>query len=120
LPDVEHPRIKLVKGDSVADETLERVAELAVGEGMVTLDSDHRKEHVLREMELYNRFVGIGQFMVVQDTHLNGRPIPSEFGPGPGEAVAEFLSGRDDFARDGVWQKNWFSFHEGGWLRRVR
>ncbi|MBK9169718.1 MAG: hypothetical protein IPM24_19970 [Bryobacterales bacterium] len=72
---------------------------------MVILDSDHSKEHVLREMEMYSPLVCVGCCMIVQDTHLNGHPIRVEFSPGPGkqgpmEAVHEFLARNGDFVAD--------------------
>ena len=71
-----HPRISRIIGDSTASETLSRVLEIAGDSScFVFLDSAHNKQHVLREMELYRRFVKIGNYMMVADTNLNGHPV---------------------------------------------
>ena len=115
----EHPRVRLIEGSSTDQSAVMQVAHLVPpGVGMVTLDSDHHKGHVLREMQVYAQFVGVGQYMVVQDTHLN--VVEPQFGPGPMEAVDEFLKNNDSFIRDDLWERNLFSFHPGGWLRRVK
>lgn len=121
-----HPRIRLVEGDSTDSRTLEQIERhLNAPFGLVSLDSDHSRDHVLRELELYARFTAVGDHLVVEDTNINGHPVLSEFGPGPFEAVEIFL-GRDikaegvRFARDDdLWRRNLFSHHQGGWLLRV-
>lgn len=83
-----HERIMYIEGDSV-----ERAAELELEPGwkvMASLDSGHSKEHVSKELDVFKDIVTPGQYLVVEDTNLNGHPVFEEHGPGPFEALQEF------------------------------
>ncbi len=115
-----HDRITYLTGSSIADETIGRVREhVGARRAMVFLDSDHRRDHVLAELRAYHPFVPLGGYIVVEDTNLNGRPVSPDYGPGPGEAVDEFVRERNDFARDGDCEKFYMTFNPGGYLRRT-
>lgn len=117
-----HSRIRLFLGNSTDPELVNKIRQsLPQGGGLVILDSGHRKQHVLAELHAYKDFVGVGSYIVVEDTHINGHPVAPFFGPGPYEAVSEFLKENPNFIRDDdIWKRNKFSFHQGGWLRRIR
>ncbi|ATZ61220.2 MAG: CmcI family methyltransferase [Methanosarcinales archaeon Met12] len=116
-----HPRITKITGDSVSEKTVNKVEEIVKGrKGMVILDSCHEKEHVLKEMELYSKFVSVGNYLVVEDTNINGHPVLPGWGEGPMEAVKEFIRNRDDFEVDRNIEKFLLTFHPKGFLKRVK
>lgn len=91
----QHPRIDFVLGDSGSDELAEELRRrLPDGRGPVfmILDSDHSKAHVLRELRALVPLLRKGDYLVVEDTCINGHPVRPGFGPGPYEALEEFLS----------------------------
>jgi len=115
-----HPRIEYITGSSILDDTVKLVGErLAPGEKvMVSLDSNHAKAHVLSELQIYSRFVTRGQYLVVEDTNVDGHPVFPGHGPGPMEAVEAFVQINPDFEVDRGREKFLLTFHPKGFLYR--
>jgi cephalosporin hydroxylase len=86
---------------------------------LVILDSDHSRDHVLTELRTYSPLVTPGQYLIVEDTNVNGHPVLSEHGPGPAEALVEFLDETDGFEVDRAREKFGMTFNPGGYLRRL-
>jgi cephalosporin hydroxylase len=116
----EHPRLEYVTGSSIAPEIVEEVRRRVEpgGTTMVVLDSNHKRDHVLEELQLYSPLVTPGSYIVVEDTILNGHPVSPEFGPGPMEAVDAFLAENDEFEVDRRCEKLYLTFNRKGYLRR--
>ena len=122
VPQVTHKRVQFLKGDSVAPATLKaiRAAIKPADRVMVFLDSDHRAEHVLKELRAYGPLVTPGYYLVVDDTNLGGHPIvnPTVPGPGPWAAVEEFLKENKTFAVDQSRHKFYMTWCPNGFLRK--
>jgi len=118
----QHERITYLLGSSTSPEILRKVRSLiAPGQRvMVVLDSDHRKAHVAQELKVYSELVTVGCYLVVEDTHFNGHPILPKYGPGPMEAVREFLRSNPQFYPDRSREKFFMTFNPEGYLRRSR
>lgn len=114
-----HRRITYLEGPSTSPEILSRMSEEAAGTVMVILDSDHSRAHVLNELTAYSPLVTRGSYLVVEDTNLNGHPADPGFGPGPTEAVQEFLGTHPEFRVDRECEKFFMTFNPRGYLRRT-
>jgi len=88
------PGIHFLLGDSASAAMLERAFGLLPPERgplFLILDSDHSRDHVLRELRAWVPRLLQGDYLVVEDTCINGHPVRPDFGPGPYEAVEAFL-----------------------------
>lgn len=118
----QHDRIHYLVGSSTDADIVAQVKEM-VGEDktvMVVLDSDHSHKHVLDEMRAWNDIVSVGSYMIVEDSNVNGHPARPDFGPGPMEAINDFMRENDQFAIDMNQQKFFMTQNPRGYLRRMR
>jgi cephalosporin hydroxylase len=115
-----HDRVTYLKGFSTSKEIFEKVEDLIKNKQtvMVVLDSDHIKENVLNELKLYSALVTENSYLVVEDTNINGHPALPDFGPGPMEALEEFLLENKDFVVDESKEKFFLTFNPKGYLRK--
>src|SRR5262249_55773597 len=118
-----HPRITYLGGYSSVDAALvdrrQRIYNVTGGPTLVVLDSDHAKDHVLAELRAYASFVTPGSWLVVEDSNVNGHPVYPEHGPGPQEALDEWLPKHPDFKVDEK-RATKFLFSMHTWIRRQR
>jgi cephalosporin hydroxylase len=104
-----HPKIDFLLGDSASPAMVDLIRSILPahrGPLFAILDSDHSKAHVLRELSAFLPLLRADDYLVVEDTCINGHPVRPDFGPGPYEAVEEFLAAhsqefRLDEAREG-------------------
>jgi cephalosporin hydroxylase len=120
---LEHPmgkNISVIQGDSISPAVIDQVKSiLTVNEPtLVILDSNHTKDHVLSELNLYSSFVSIGSYIVATDgiikelANLQESPSLLKKRPcgidkdyiwnNPQEAVKVFLTENNDFELESV------------------
>lgn len=99
--------ITLVEGDSVAPETVSEVKDLvAPGEKvLVILDSNHTKDHVLKELQSYHDLVSVGSYIVATDGIMEWvadvpRGEAHWTSCNPMRAAEEFLKSNDEFIEE--------------------
>jgi len=117
----QHPRITHLLGSSTASNIVEQVKNRVAGKQtvLVILDSDHSKAHVDEEMRIYNEFVTVGSYLIVEDSIVNGHPVRPEFGPGPMESLEEFLKTNVHFTIDKNREKFFMTQNVNGYLKRI-
>jgi cephalosporin hydroxylase len=122
LHEIKHPRITFLIGSSISTEIVEAVRVIAsstTGPIMVTLDSDHRQDHVRAELVAYAPLVTPASYLLVQDGVIDTLPRFAPGRPGPLAAIEDFLSTTNDFELDAErGAKFLISHHPKGWLRR--
>jgi len=118
----QHPRIDYRHGSSVDPDVVAGVREsIRAGERvMVVLDSNHHYPHVRAELDAYAPLVTENDYLIVEDTNVNGHPLRPDFGPGPMEAVDDFLAECEEFEIDRTREKLYLTFNPRGYLRRTQ
>ncbi len=116
-----HPRITYLHGSSTDPKIVQHIAERAAAATsvLIILDSDHSMAHVRLEMELYAPFVTKGRYLIVEDTNINGNPVLPESGPGPNEAIEDYLQSHPEFTIDRSMEKLLMTFNPGGYLKKA-
>jgi cephalosporin hydroxylase len=115
-----HPRVTFLHGSSVGDAIWRELASrIQPGERvLVILDSDHSRHHVLAELERYHALVSDGSYLIVEDTMINDRATDPGMGPGPLEALEEFLPAHPELRIDRSRERLLLSFNASGYLRK--
>jgi cephalosporin hydroxylase len=128
----EHPmykRIKMIEGSSISDKVAAQVKKFTEGKEkiIVCLDSNHTREHVLNELELYSSLVTKDSYLIVFDTIIEDMPDgffpdrPWGKGNNPKTALGEFLKTHDEFVVDkDINHKLLITVAPGGYLKRVK
>jgi cephalosporin hydroxylase/2-polyprenyl-3-methyl-5-hydroxy-6-metoxy-1,4-benzoquinol methylase len=116
-----HPRVEYVSGSSV-DEEVVAYLRSRIGPDekvLVILDSDHSQGHVRAELEVYATLVTPNSYIILEDTNVNGHPVLWSHGPGPMEALDDFLAEHDEFVIDTTREKFLLTFNPRGYLKLV-
>lgn len=114
-----HPRIELIEGSSVDPNIVEYIQSKCDGyRSMVILDSNHECGHVSEELRCYSPIVSQGCYLICEDTNVNNHPVAPDHGPGPFEAVQEFLRQHSEWTADKRCERLLLTFNPGGYLLR--
>ena len=129
------PHITLIEGDSADEDIVARVRE-CIGDGdrvIVFLDSNHTREHVLRELRAYAPLVTPGSYIVAMDGYImelvaGGPRTGADWSTNNAKAAAEAFAREDSrfviedppFLFNEALIQEPVSYGRGGTLRRVR
>ena len=123
-----YPRIEMIQGSSINQETIDKVHDVASGYEriLVCLDSNHTHDHVLAELEAYAPLVTQGSYCVVFDTLVEDMPEhlsdDRPWGPGnsPKTAVHAYLKHNPNFEIDSrIDKKLLITVAPDGFLKRI-
>tara|TARA_Y100000389_G_scaffold125116_1_gene122463 strand:+ start:1892 stop:2641 length:750 start_codon:yes stop_codon:yes gene_type:complete len=100
--------ISLIKGSSTDIKIIDKVKKIISGSKkvLVILDSHHTHDHVLKELDLYSKFVKKNNYIICGDTIVEFIPKqkhrPREWGPGnnPYTALKKFIKINNRFKID--------------------
>lgn len=91
---VTHPRIEVrnaMSTDSVLVAELSALRKQDPEPWFVILDSDHSRDNVFAELAAITPFLKTGDRVIVEDGNINGNPVAPAWGPGPLEAIRDYL-----------------------------
>jgi cephalosporin hydroxylase len=123
LPRPRHSRITYLLGRTADLQIVDAVRQLVPADAtspvVVIHDADHHYDAVVEDLELYAPLVTPGSYLIVEDSNVNGHPVLHSWGPGPWEAIDDFLPRHPEFVRDENCEKFFLTYNPGGYLRRV-
>lgn len=125
----QHPmykRIKMIEGSSVDAKTITELEKnIQAGKKVcVMLDSNHSKDHVLKEMQLYSKYISKDSYLIVQD---GAQAWVSDIPRGKSEwkddnplaAIEIFLKDNNEFVIDHKYTRMGITQSPSGYLRKV-
>ncbi len=127
-----HPfskRIIMIEGSSTDEKVTKEVEKIVKKHKkvMVCLDSLHTHDHVLKELNIYSKFVTKGNYLIVFDTIIEFLPKgfykdrPWDKGNNPYTAVKQFLKHNKNFIVDKeIENKLLITCAPGGYLLRIK
>ena len=115
--------IEFITGKVTDEKTISRIKELRTffkGPLFIILDDDHTKINVLREMKAIRDILTTGDYLIVEDSNINGHPVLPLWGEGPMEAIDEYFKiYPNDYKRDIIREEKFgFTFAPKGFLIR--
>ena len=101
-------KLILIEGDSTSKDLIKKLKKdlKKYKNFYIHLDSDHRHEHVLKELNLYSKFLNKNNYIVADDTIVNEipnqtyRPRPWNVNNNPMTAVNTFIKKNKNFKID--------------------
>jgi cephalosporin hydroxylase len=87
--------VHVIESSSTESAVADRIQQLRdelPGRVFAILDSDHAKQHVLAELELGRPLLRADDYVVVEDSNVNGHPVLTGWGTGPYEAIEEYVA----------------------------
>jgi cephalosporin hydroxylase len=87
------PDVEFLESSSIAPHVADRINELREqypGPVFAILDSLHTRDHVLDEMLLLRPLLVENDYLIVEDSNVNGHPVLPDWGPGPYEAIEAY------------------------------
>ena len=117
------PDILFVESSSTLPTVAEQIQRLKSefpGKIFAILDSDHSMDHVLGEMKLLRPLLSPGDYLLVEDSSVNGHPVLPGWGPGPYEAIEAYeREFPNDYTHDVARENKFgFTFAPNGFLIR--
>lgn len=124
-----HPlsaRVSLIEASSIDKKVVASIKSQISPEDkvMVALDSNHSRDHVLQELEMYGPLVTEGNYLVVFDGVMSiladaPRGLPEWKDDNPLEAVRQFLTHHPEFRQDNHSERLRVTHCQGGYLYRL-
>ena len=122
-------KIKLINGDSTSDSIFKKVKKMCGNYKniLIHLDSNHTKDHVLKEINLYSKLIKKNNYLIVGDTIIEHIPKQKhrkrDWGKdnNPSNAVTEFLNKNKNFKIDKkINFKQLLTNNPNGYLKKIK
>ena len=119
---ISHDRVIALTGDSQSEKIINEVEKLMQGKtGLVIQDGNHEKGPVLKDLEVYQKFVTPGSYLIVEDSIVDIMQMKIDWPhiDGPLAAVKIFLNQNPHFEIDTTCERYLLGYNPKGYLKRI-